>query len=120
MGAPVMHIHDNRLVQFCCSGCTKMFTKEPAKYLEKLDKAVIEKQAKSYPLKECVVNKDALGDSPTQIILANRLIQTCCGGCAKKVNAQPAKYLALLDKANAASSEGESAVHKEEGSAKKK
>jgi len=36
----------DRLVVFCCDGCEEDFTKEPAKYLAKLDAAAKQKRAK--------------------------------------------------------------------------
>lgn len=40
MGDPVEHVHEGRLVQFCCEGCIDDFKKEPTKYLAKLDEAI--------------------------------------------------------------------------------
>lgn len=39
MGKPVDFVIGNRLVRFCCPGCAKDFSKEPAKYLKALDAA---------------------------------------------------------------------------------
>ena len=62
--------------------------------------AYMKAQAKAYPMKTCVVaTKNALGDSPKQMVIGGRLVQTCCGGCAKKVKADPAKYVAMVDAA---------------------
>jgi hypothetical protein len=46
MGEPVDYVVGNRLVRFCCGGCTGAFFKDPAKYLAKLDGA---KPAKPAP-----------------------------------------------------------------------
>lgn len=37
MGEPIDYVIGNRLVRFCCKGCVKMFEKNPAKHLAKLD-----------------------------------------------------------------------------------
>jgi len=37
MGKPVTIVHKGQGVKFCCKACIKKFTKEPAKYLAKLD-----------------------------------------------------------------------------------
>ena len=37
MGDPVVLTHEGREVKLCCSGCTKRFQKDPAKYIKKLD-----------------------------------------------------------------------------------
>ncbi len=44
MGEPYVHVHKeagkpDREVRFCCKGCLKKFSKDPAKYLAKLDAA---------------------------------------------------------------------------------
>jgi hypothetical protein len=39
MGDPVQRVVGNRLVQFCCKGCTPKFDKNPAKYIASLDAA---------------------------------------------------------------------------------
>lgn len=44
MGEPYVHIYKeagkpDREVRFCCKGCLKKFSKDPAKYLAKLDAA---------------------------------------------------------------------------------
>jgi YHS domain-containing protein len=36
MGAPCIHNHEGREVQFCCKNCLKDFNKEPEKYLAKI------------------------------------------------------------------------------------
>lgn len=39
MGAPYIHNHEGKEVQFCCKGCIKDFNKEPEKYLAKITSA---------------------------------------------------------------------------------
>ena len=39
MGEPVTQIQNGQEVKFCCKGCVKDFTKDPAKYMSKLDAA---------------------------------------------------------------------------------
>ena len=40
MGPPIIINHEGAEVRFCCSGCTKKFNADPAKYLAKLGKKV--------------------------------------------------------------------------------
>ena len=40
MGKPYVHTYEGREVKFCCKGCVKDFTKDPKKYIAKLDAAV--------------------------------------------------------------------------------
>jgi len=99
MGDPVDYVHGNRLVRFCCSGCIDGFKKNPAKYLQTLDKAVITAQVKTYPLNTCVVTGMKLGSmgDPVDYVFGNRLVRFCCGGCASSFSKDPGKYLAKLD-----------------------
>ena len=39
MGEPYNHVHEGRLVRFCCDGCIPDFNKDPAMYLAKIDAA---------------------------------------------------------------------------------
>lgn len=102
MGAPVEFVYNNRLVRFCCGGCGKSFDKDPAKYLGKLDEAVIAQQKPGYPLDSCVVSGEKLGGSmgePVDHVNGNRLVRFCCAGCARSFNDHPAQFTAKLDAA---------------------
>jgi YHS domain-containing protein len=105
MGAPVDFVYRNRLVRFCCPDCKASFLKDPAKFVAKIDEAVIAAQAKSYPLKTCVVSGEEFGGEmgdPIDFVVGNRLLRLCCPQCAKKVSKDPLKYLAALGKPNEA------------------
>ena len=96
----VSMVINNRLFRVCCKMCARKVKADPAKYAAKLDGMATEAQGKAYPLKTCVVaSSNALGDSPKRMVIGGRLVQTCCGGCAKKVMADPAKYVAVVDAA---------------------
>jgi hypothetical protein len=96
----VSMVVNNRLFRVCCKMCARKVKADPAKYAAKLDGMAMKAQSKAYPLKTCVVaSSNALGDSPKQMMVGGRLVQTCCGGCAKKVTADPAKYVAVVDAA---------------------
>jgi YHS domain-containing protein len=101
MGGAVDHVHNNRLVRFCCKGCLGDFRKDPAAYLGALDEAVIAQQTKSYPLSSCMISGLKLGTmgEPVDYILANRLVRFCCGGCVGTFNRGPAAHLETLTKA---------------------
>jgi hypothetical protein len=92
----------NRLYRFCCKGCIRKFKKDPAKYNAALDKLVMEQQAADYPIDVCVISGRPLGESPQQLVVANRLVRTCCGGCSKKVMENPTSSIVKLDKARQA------------------
>jgi hypothetical protein len=54
--------------------------------------------AAKYPLKTCIVTGDELGDDPVDVTYKGRTITLCCKSCVRKFNANPAKYIAILDK----------------------
>ena len=98
MGKPADIIHGNRLVRFCCEGCVDDFKKNPEAALKKIDAAVIEKQAKAYPVKTCVVSDEQLGSmgKPIDVVLGTQLVRLCCDGCADTLAKNPGVYLQKL------------------------
>jgi YHS domain-containing protein len=99
MGKPIQRVISNRLVTFCCSGCIGKAQKEPAKYLAKIDAAVIETQTKDYPLSTCLVSGEKLGGemgAPIHYVAGTQLVKFCCKGCIKKFEKNPAHYLSKL------------------------
>lgn len=98
----IERIYQNRLVRFCCKGCAKDFNDDPAAYLKKLDEAVIAQQSEHYPLTTCAVAETSelgkMGD-PIEVVYANRLVKFCCPDCQPKFEADPAPFIARLDKA---------------------
>jgi len=100
-GKPVDMVFQNRLVRLCCKMCKRDFSKNPERFLKKLDAAIVAKQGKSYPLDTCVITGEKLGGmgKPHEMIIGNRLVRLCCKGCEKKVLADPAAALAKLDAA---------------------
>lgn len=92
-------IYQNRLVRLCCGGCQKKFEADPSKYLLSLDAATIAQQNKDYPLQVCVLSGQPLGDNPNSFLVGDRLMKTCCGGCKKKVLADPRPYVKKLNAA---------------------
>lgn len=94
-------VYGNRLIRLCCKMCQRDFKANPAKFLEKLDKAAMEAQRKDYPLETCLVSGEQLGSmgEPVEFVVAGRLMRLCCNGCMPKIIADPAKYIAAIDKA---------------------
>jgi YHS domain-containing protein len=58
---------------------------------------------KAYTLKTCVVSGDKLGEMGAPFVYAykGREIKFCCKGCLKDFNKDPAKYIKLIDEAEA-------------------
>lgn len=114
------YVYGNRLVRLCCKGCIRDLNEEPAKYLKKLDEAVIKVQGPNYPLQDCAVLEGSklgsMGD-PVQIVVANRLVKFCCASCTPKFDADPAVFIARIDKAweNAHGAPGVGASHDQGG-----
>lgn len=105
MGTPFKYDYQGRELQLCCASCVKTFKKDPAKYLKKLDEAAIKQQKASYALTTCPVSGQKLDGKmgqPFDYLYKGRLVRFCCNGCVKDFNKDPAKYLALIDKAQAA------------------
>lgn len=92
-------VANNRLLRFCCSKCATEFEKEPAKYLAKLDAAVIAKQSADYPLDACMVAGEKFGEhgKGVDMVVANRLVKFCCAGCTGKFNDNPVRFFSMLD-----------------------
>lgn len=102
-GAPlkdggVAFVAGNRLMKTCCNGCKSKVTADPAKFISKLDEQVVEAQEGDYKLETCPVSGKAIENGGTNVVVANRLIKVCCGGCTGKIKAEPALYLSKLDK----------------------
>lgn len=97
---PVEFVHGNRLVRVGEEKEKTEFLKDPAKYLALLDKAVIERQGKDYPLAACLVTDESFeGAKPADVVIAGRLARLCCKGCSKRLNKEPAKFIARIDAA---------------------
>lgn len=100
MGDPIELVHNNRLVQFCCSGCLAKFKKDPDQYLSKLDEAVVKAQKDDYPLDKCVVTEQKLGSmgEPVNDVVGTQLVRFCCKSCIKTFEKNPARYLVMINK----------------------
>ncbi len=98
---PVDYLYKDRLVRFCCPSLIAQFNENPAKYLAKLDAAVITQQKGKYPLQTCIVSNtklDKMG-GPYNHIYGNQLVRFCCKGCVPAFNKNPGKYMVKLYKA---------------------
>ncbi|MDP8244733.1 MAG: hypothetical protein P9L94_11670 [Candidatus Hinthialibacter antarcticus] len=101
MGKPVVYNHDGREIRFCCSGCVEQFKKEPQKFIDKVDKAMIKDQLPHYPLETCLVTKQkltAMGKA-VDLIYKNRLVRFCCSNCVTEFTKNPEPILNQLNEA---------------------
>ncbi|MEM6467960.1 MAG: hypothetical protein AAF802_00215 [Planctomycetota bacterium] len=103
MGQPVAVNVSGQTVYACCSGCVNAIKSNPAKYAAgrpeitvttstAADAAAIAAQ------KVCPVMDEPLGGmgTPIKVMVGDKPIYLCCKGCIKKVQAEPAKYLAMV------------------------
>jgi len=107
-GSGVNLVYKNRLVRFCCKDCVKEFNAEPAKYLARLDEAVVKQQKDQYPLDTCPISGEKLGADAVDHVVGVTLVRFCCKGCVSKFNADPLPAMAKLR-------EGWAAKHKASG-----
>jgi YHS domain-containing protein len=123
MGNPIKVMVGNRPIFLCCKGCIKKIRAEPAKYLamvygasvlrpedaavslgkDEVRAGVFKVTAADAPFvaaqKRCPVMDeplDAMG-GPFKVNAAGKAIYICCPGCAKKIAADPHKYLNILE-----------------------
>lgn len=95
MGEPIDYVLGTRYVKLCCKGCLRGVTKEPAKFIEKLDALVMPELAKTYPTELCVVSQERLGSmgDPIDVMYGHRLLRFCCKGCIRAYKKDPAKLV---------------------------
>jgi len=91
--ADVEFIAGNRLFKTCCNNCKGAVEGDVAAHIEKLDAAVVEKQAADYEATTCPVSGQDLGEDAVDMVVANRLIKLCCAGCKGAVDKDPTKFL---------------------------
>lgn len=98
--APVVKTIQGREMRFCCGGCPAKVEADPATFMAKLDEKLIASQKAAYPVDTCAVTKESIDPKkPADIVYKNRLVRFCCIDCKKEFDADPAKYLAEIDKA---------------------
>ncbi|MCO8120879.1 hypothetical protein NHH03_03955 [Stieleria sp. TO1_6] len=122
MGTPIKVMVGDKPIYLCCKGCIKKIKAEPAKYLamvydsvnanadaasvsagtEQVRSGIFKVSAEDAPFiaaqKKCPVMDeplDAMG-GPYKVHAAGKAIYICCPGCAKKIAAEPQKWLAVL------------------------
>ena len=123
MGQPIKVMVGDKPIFLCCKGCIKKIQAEPAKYLEmvygkrvggntesgsvpagteQVRQGTFKVVAADAPFiaaqKHCPVMDeplDAMG-GPYKVNADGKAIYICCPGCAKKIAAEPQKYLDIL------------------------
>ncbi|NNE01473.1 MAG: hypothetical protein HKN47_29520 [Pirellulaceae bacterium] len=118
MGQPIKLLVGDKPIFLCCKGCIKQVQSAPEKYLAVVNTTAGESivAAGTESIREgvfivtdadgpfisaqkiCPVMDeplDAMG-GPYKVHAAGKAIYICCPGCAKKIAAEPDKYLAIL------------------------
>ena len=96
-GTAIDRIVGNRLVRFSSENYASTFDASPAKYLAKLDAAVVAKQTADYPFDVCMVSGEKFAEGKSfDMVVANRLVKLCCEMCVEQVNKRPARFLSML------------------------
>ena len=97
----------NRLVRLVDREAVAKLNADPATYNAKLDRIIIEAERADYPLTTCIVGGRELDpDKPAaEVVVGNRLMKLCCGGCKAKIRATPYAYVQKINKAWAAASD---------------
>jgi YHS domain-containing protein len=96
-------VYKNRLVRLSSREHEATFRKDPAAYVEKLDRAVIAKQGPAYVAKTCPVSSEKLGGEmgdPVDYVIGNRLVRLCCNDCRADLDKDPLKYLRVPERKN--------------------
>ena len=94
-------VYLNRLIRLSNKDHVTELRKDPSKYIEKLDQAVIAKQGPKYSAKTCPVSTEALGGEmgpPVDYVVGNRLVRLCCPKCKKQIADDPLKYVHAMDR----------------------
>ncbi len=102
MGEPVVLNHEGREIRLCCKGCVDKFRAGAAKYIMEIDAAIVAAQSAHYPVDTCLVSGKKLGGehgTAIDLVVGNRLVRLCCGGCKKPILSDPAAAIAKLDAA---------------------
>ena len=108
--SPVDYVLGNRLVRLENRECIERLKAEPDTYNRKLDELIIAAERKDYPLTTCIVSDGPLDpDKPAaEVVVGNRLMKLCCGGCTGKIREQPYVYVKKINEAWAAAGDDES------------
>lgn len=103
-GEAVIKEYEGREVRFCCAGCVEPFEKDTARFMAKIDEQIIASQGRFYPMETCMVMEgQALktdGEFDGQnVVVNNRLFQTCCKRCAAHIRKDASPWMAKLNDA---------------------
>lgn len=111
MGKPPKITIGDKSLFVCCAGCTKKIEASPDQYLTKyytakgeqiregVFKSTLADADAIAAQKTCPVMDEPLGGMgvPLKVAVKGKAVYICCAGCAKKLRAEPDRFLAKLD-----------------------
>lgn len=104
MGDPVSVDVNGQKLFVCCAGCVDAVKSNPTKYATGRPQITVTKatQADADAIaaqQACPVMDEPLGSmgTPVKVMVGDKPIYLCCKGCIKKVKAEPATYLAMVE-----------------------
>ena len=103
----VDHVYGNRLIRLADADTIAAFTADALTYEERLDFIIADAERDDYPLDVCVVAGSAFVEEkkPAEVIVGNRLVKICCGGCTSKIRQEPYVIVKKINDAWAASTD---------------
>jgi YHS domain-containing protein len=98
---PVIMQVEGREFRFANQANADKFKAEPAKFKAAVDEKIVAQQTALYPLDTCPISGKKLGEmgKPMDVVVGNRLVRLCCGGCKSKLEKDSAATIAKLDEA---------------------
>lgn len=106
MGKPVVLVHEDQEIKFCCQPCVVRFNANPKQYMAKLNakmKPAMELKTpkltgEAYPLEVCIVrNQEKLGGKGRAFVHEGQIIKVCCKMCERRFKKNPAKYMKIME-----------------------
>ncbi|HBE68641.1 MAG TPA: hypothetical protein DDW52_10890 [Planctomycetaceae bacterium] len=112
MGKPPKIMVKGKPLFVCCEPCSAKIEAKPDEYLAKyysakgkevrpgVFEATLADADAIAAQKKCPVMDEELGGmgAPQKVNVKGKSVYICCAGCAKKLHAEPDKYLAMLAK----------------------
>ena len=90
MGGPIRTEIEGRTVFLCCRGCVGKPVRP--EHWDRIEANLIAAQGK------CPVFDEPLPRNPQSTVVNGRAVYVCCASCIRKVEAEPDKYLAVVDR----------------------
>lgn len=99
MGGAIDHVVQGRLVLLCCKGCIRTVDKDPAKFVAKVDAAVVAAQKPGYPLTTDAMTGEELGTDAIDYVHGTRLIRLANKASVEAFEKDPRPTMQRVDEA---------------------